>query len=117
MAMDKRYAFRVGLPDEHASVAIRNIDAEGPILPAALTGTRKELGDRTIALALLAYPLMTLKVIAAIHWHALRLWWKGCRSCPVLMRLNARSRSSTGMDDLTFTTFRNLNFGFSRRAL
>jgi len=31
-------------------------------------------------LGLLAtYPLLTLKVIAAIHWHALQLWLKGLR--------------------------------------
>ena len=28
---------------------------------------------------LLLYPLLTLKVMAAIHWHALRLWLKGIR--------------------------------------
>jgi hypothetical protein len=77
MAMDMRYLFRVGLPDERISVTIRNVDADGPILAAALSGTRKALNDRTLALALLKYPLMTLKVIVAIHWHALRLWWKG----------------------------------------
>lgn len=27
--------------------------------------------------AFLAYPLMTLKVIGAIHWQALKLWCKG----------------------------------------
>jgi len=33
--------------------------------------------DRTVAGQLLRYPWMTVQVIAAIHWEALRLWWKG----------------------------------------
>jgi DUF1365 family protein len=26
---------------------------------------------------LVAYPLMTMKVMGGIHWEALKLWWKG----------------------------------------
>jgi hypothetical protein len=96
MAMDMRYIFRVGLPNERVSVAIRNIDAEGPILAAALTGTRLELSDRAIALVLLTYPLMTLKVIAAIHWHALRLWWK---EMPLVPRPAPPARPVTVIDE------------------
>ncbi|MFZ5693458.1 MAG: DUF1365 domain-containing protein [Pseudomonadota bacterium] len=92
MAMDMRYLFRVGLPGERISVTIRNVDADGPILAAALSGTRKALNDRTLALALLKYPLMTLKVIVAIHWHALRLWWKGV---PLVTRPDAPEQPVT----------------------
>jgi DUF1365 family protein len=92
MAMDMRYEFRVALPDERVSVAIRNVDADGPILLAALSGARRELNDRTLAVTLLVYPLMTLKVIAAIHWHALRLWWKGV---PLVPRPNPPARPVT----------------------
>ena len=37
---------------------------------------RREIGGAALAHALLAFPFMTLKVIAAIHWQALRLWLK-----------------------------------------
>ena len=30
-----------------------------------------------------AMPLMTIKVTAAIHWHALKLWLRGARYHPV----------------------------------
>jgi DUF1365 family protein len=95
MAMDMRYEFRVALPDARVSVVIRNIDANGPILAAVLTGERKELNDRTLARALLSYPLLTLKVIAAIHWHALRLWWKGV---PLVARPDPPARPVTVID-------------------
>jgi hypothetical protein len=35
--------------------------------------------DRVLLAAFFAYPLMTLKVVAAIHWQALRLWRKGVK--------------------------------------
>ena len=37
---------------------------------------------REIRRALMAFPLMTVKVIVAIHWEALRLWLKGLRVQP-----------------------------------
>jgi DUF1365 family protein len=82
MPMDVRYEFRTVSPDERVSVVIRNVDHAGPLLAAALTGRRRELTDRNIALALLAFPMLTLKVTVAIHWHALRLWWKGVPLVP-----------------------------------
>jgi DUF1365 family protein len=39
---------------------------------------------------------MTLKVIAAIHWHALRLWWKGV---PLVPRPDAPARPVTVLDE------------------
>jgi DUF1365 family protein len=44
---------------------------------ATLVLERRELTDRSLVGALCRYPLVTAKVIAAIHWQALRLWLKG----------------------------------------
>jgi DUF1365 family protein len=46
---------------------------------AVLTGARKDLTDRNLINVFLAIPAVTWKVIAAIHWEALRLWLKGLR--------------------------------------
>ena len=43
---------------------------------ATLVLQRRELTGAAMARALLRYPLMTMKVVAAIHWQALRLWLK-----------------------------------------
>jgi DUF1365 family protein len=40
---------------------------------------RREISRRSLAAVLFNFPLMTIKVIAAIHWQALRLWLKGCK--------------------------------------
>ncbi|MEX0644081.1 MAG: DUF1365 domain-containing protein [Parvularculaceae bacterium] len=79
MPMEMRYRFRLSRPGEEISVVIRQSDASGAVMNAAFTGRRKELTDRTLLKAFFAYPLMTLKVIAGIHWEALRLILKGMK--------------------------------------
>ena len=80
--MDCTYRFRLNAPDERLAVLIRQTDPKGELLVATLTGTRRPLDDRQLLGAFLRHPLMTLKVIAAIHWEALRLWLKGARLVP-----------------------------------
>lgn len=75
--MNLSYAFRIDPPTDNLRVGIIASDAEGPVLCAAQTGVRRPLNDRELLRAFLAYPLLTLKVIAGIHYEALRLWLKG----------------------------------------
>ena len=77
VGMDCRYRFRITPPGETVLIAINEVDAEGPLLFASFSGKRQPLTDRTLLEALVAYPLMTVKVMGAIHWEALKLWWKG----------------------------------------
>lgn len=73
------YAMHVRPPAEETTIGIVYLDAAGPLLKAHFRGVREELSDRAILALVLRYPLMTLKVIAAIHWEALRLYAKGIR--------------------------------------
>lgn len=78
--MDLRYDFRISRPDERIAVAIRaGSFGKQPILNAVLAGTRRNLTDRNLLWAFLKIPAITIKVMAAIHWEALRLWTKGVR--------------------------------------
>lgn len=77
MDMDLRYEFRVSQPGKTVGVAIRCVQAGEPVIVAALTGHRREMSDRTLLRTFLTHPLVTAKVIAAIHWEALKLWRKG----------------------------------------
>lgn len=77
IGMDADYAFRVVPPGDRVTVAITETDDDGPFLQASFTGRREACSDRTLWRAVLRYPLMTLKVIGAIHWEALTLWRKG----------------------------------------
>jgi DUF1365 family protein len=72
-----RYRFNIRPPGDKVGVSIGFDDPDGLLLTASFTGERRELTDRTLALALIRYPLMTVKVIAGIHWEAFKLWRKG----------------------------------------
>jgi uncharacterized protein len=75
--MDMLYRFRGRAPGDRVGLTIGCADLEGPILTASLGGRRRPLTDRALARAALTFPLMTLKVVAAIHREALILWLKG----------------------------------------
>ncbi|MCW5713390.1 MAG: DUF1365 family protein [Bauldia sp.] len=72
-----RYRFRIDPPGEEVGLVIGLDDGEGPLLTASFRGERTELTDGALLRALFAYPLMTLKIIAGIHWEAFRIWRKG----------------------------------------
>ena len=79
MDMEMTYDFRVALPNQHVSVAIATSDRDGVQLVAALMGDRRILSDAALLRVLITHPLLTLKVIGAIHWHAARMLLKGER--------------------------------------
>ena len=80
--MDMRYDFRITGPDERIAVGICASSCRKPVLNAVLTGMRSDLTDRNLMSVFLKIPAITIKVIAAIHWEALRLWAKGIAPAP-----------------------------------
>lgn len=70
------YRFRIQPPEESILVASRVADRHGHLLAAVLQGNRRPLDNRSLAGMLLKHPLMTFKVIAGIHWEAIRLLGK-----------------------------------------
>lgn len=74
MPMEARYRFRVFVPGEKLSLAIRQWTEAGETLVATHTGARHPLSDRAILSAVAAHPAMTYKVMAGIHWEAARVF-------------------------------------------
>jgi len=76
--MGLRYDWLLHAPGDSLIVrmALRPADAESPIFGAGLALERVAITGPSLAGTLLRFPWMTAKVIAAIHWEALRLWLK-----------------------------------------
>ena len=79
MDMETQYEFKLLNPDENLSVLIKQSDKDGIILTAVQKGTKKEFNMKQLLVNFVLYPLMTLKIIGAIHYEALRLWKKGAK--------------------------------------
>ena len=80
--MPMRYHFRVSPPAVDVKLRILETDSAGPLLAATFHGRRRELSAAQLLDSFFALPLVTLKIVAAIHWEALRLWIKGARLVP-----------------------------------
>ena len=80
MGLDMTYDFRLTAPGETVATAILGRGLDGaPIITAAFSGRRCDLDDRNLAGAFFSHPLLSLKVVLAIHWEAVKLLTKGVR--------------------------------------
>ncbi|WP_375413045.1 DUF1365 domain-containing protein [uncultured Bradyrhizobium sp.] len=80
--MATRYHFRVSPPEETVKLRILETDSEGPLLSATFSGRRRGLTTAVLLRSFVSLPLVTFKIVAAIHWEAMRLWLKGVRLVP-----------------------------------
>ena len=74
-----RYQFRLSEPGEALRVLIHETREGVPILDATVAAQRQALTDGAIVRQVLAMPLLMLKVVAGIHWEALKIWLRGAR--------------------------------------
>jgi len=79
MPMDLSYDWRFARPDERLRITMACAHRGVRVFVAALALRRRAITGLGLARVLCLYPLLTLQVIVAIHWQALRLWLKGCR--------------------------------------
>lgn len=75
--MEATYEFRTRPPDDRVALLIRETVGGEHLLTATMVGHRRPFTSRALWSAFARYPLVTLKVVAAIHGEALRLWRKG----------------------------------------
>jgi len=89
LGMDMSYGFRVRPPAAQIEVSVQGKEQNKTVIAASLSGTRQELTDRALIKAFASHPLLTMKVVAGIHWHALLMIVRG-------FRIHARKSSAPG---------------------
>lgn len=77
--MGLRYDFSLRRPGDRVAVSICASEENHRVMTACASGVRSQLTDGALLRVFMAIPFLTLKVTAAIHWEALRLWLKGVR--------------------------------------
>ena len=77
--MDCVYFFRLLKPNNKISVIIDLNDREGKILYASQDGIKSDLNNKNLIKSYFKHPLMTFKIILAIHFEAFKLWTKGIK--------------------------------------
>ena len=87
MDLESKYQFRITNPGENLSVLIDQSDEGGKLLFASQDGKRSALNTKNLILSYIKHPLMTFKVISAIHFEALRLWFKGIKLVPKKIKI------------------------------
>jgi uncharacterized protein len=83
MGMEHSYEWRASDPAERLSVHIESHSTDGEnVFDATLSLRRRELSGRELARALLRYPFLTMRILARIYGHALRLRLRGASYFP-----------------------------------
>ena len=77
------YRFRFDIRADYIGVYIEYLRQGGGLI-ATLVGPRQPLSNRSILSTFLRRPFGSHRVLALIHWQAVRLWWRKAtfRSCP-----------------------------------
>lgn len=68
------FDFKLGMPGETWRVNIDDHDTEGRVLISSVRGKRREISALRLVWYALKYPMLSLKIIGLIHWHAFLLW-------------------------------------------
>jgi len=77
--MNCSYNFKILKPENKLSVVINQNDSSGKILFASQDGSKKDLNNKNLMISYMSHPLMSFKIIGAIHFEALKLWLKGVK--------------------------------------
>jgi uncharacterized protein len=100
VGMEAAYDFRVLPPGEKVRVRILETENGEPLLSATIIGNQKPLNSIGILTECIRAPLMTLKVVAGIHYEALKLWLKGARYHSIPAAPQAVSYTDTALKPL-----------------
>jgi hypothetical protein len=74
LPMELEYDWRLAEDERGLAIHMTDLQAGEPVFHAGMELARRPLDAAGLARALLGYPLLPLRISAAIYWQALRLW-------------------------------------------
>jgi uncharacterized protein len=77
--VEGNYGLRATSPTENLTIGVSLETDDGPTLKAYFKAERSPLTNASLLRLLASMPLMTFRIVAAIHWEALKLWRKGLK--------------------------------------
>jgi len=75
--MNMQYQFRFNKPDDKQVIVIKASDDQGVLITASYSAKRVEISASRLFGLFFKFPFQSIKVVAGIHWEALRLYFKG----------------------------------------
>jgi DUF1365 family protein len=79
LPVEGHYRFRFAFAPGEAAIWINHYDSQRLILSTSLIGTAKPMNSARLLFCFIRYPLVTFKVVALIHYQAVKLFLKGMR--------------------------------------
>lgn len=88
MSMDMQYRWRLDPPSSTLKIHLANARNSQTIFEAGMSLKRQPLSRQNLRRMTIRYPFMTAKILTAIYFQALQLWWKKCPSYTHPMKQN-----------------------------
>ena len=77
--MNHEYHFSISKPEKTITIKIDNLNQGVKVHEALLSLNKEDFSKKSLIKALINFPFMTVKVVTAIHWQAIKLWFKGAK--------------------------------------
>lgn len=77
--LEGRYHFKFGEPGGKLAVQLNETRHGEPLIDTAMAGMARPFSDAEMLRQVVRMPVQAVKVLAGIHWQALKIWLRGAR--------------------------------------
>lgn len=78
LPMEMEYRWRIGDPGQQLAVHVECLADAAPVFSAGMVLERRPLTRQQLRRMSWRYPVMSFRILSAIYYQALKLWWKKC---------------------------------------